>query len=454
MVTAVQMLPMAGGILSISSRLVRTLKLNPRQRFSAVSRFSSQSLSGEQFPLSNVLRRYGFPPRGITDFLSKYRKFMLGLCVHEVEQSLRILSSSLKIPQESLIPMLFECPAVLELDFIKKWQGIFCDLALPDVSPVGIANMIMISKRLEVKPDGFLRNFQALKCLGVGEATVCRILEECPRAILTVKDREIYGKVDFLEGIGVQRNRIDWILYSFPGILGLDLEGRLKQLLIEFKQLGLGEDLIRKEITREPRILSMELGELSRCMNFLWSLRCREAIRWKIFDKGALQAGFQVKIRVDCLCRYGLIHRDAFTVLWKEPRVILYEMEEIERKIEFLINRMKYDIESLVDVPEYLGVNFEKQIVPRYSVIEYLRSIDGLGDPIHLRELVKFSRLRFYNFYVKPYPECEKLYGRFSVRKDKRGHPVGLWKLFKPQKFPMSEEELRDMRSFMESLGG
>ncbi|PKI47716.1 hypothetical protein CRG98_031849 [Punica granatum] len=197
----------------------------------------------------------------------------------------------------------------------------------------------------------------------------------------------------------------------------------------------------------------MELGELSRCLDLLWSLRCREAVRRKIFDEGAFRAGFEVKLRVDCLCGHGLIRRDAFRVLWKEPRLILYEIEDIEGKIEFLLNTMKYGIESLVDVPEYLGMNFKKQIIPRYSVIEYLRSRGGLGDPIQLRDLVKLSRLRFYNLYVKPYPECEKLYGRFSADKVKSRHPVGLWKLLKPQKFPESKGDVRNMRSFMESLG-
>lgn len=443
---------MAAGILSRFCLHVRTLKLIPPQRFSAVSGFSSQSQNGEQLPLSNLLQRYGFSARRIPDFVSKYREFLLGLSVNEVEQSLGILSSSLKIPEESLVPMVYECPAVLELDFIKTWEGVFCNLGLPGVSSVGIANVIKISRRSGVNPDGFVSNFEALKDFGVSDATFCRILEDFPRAVLTIKGSEIYDKVDFLEGIGIRRNGIDRVLYTFPGILGL-AEGRLNRLLIEFKHLGFGDELVGKEIVREPRILSMEPGELSRCMDLLWSLRCREAIKWKIFDEGALRAGFKVKLRVDCLCRHGLIRRDAFTVLWKEPRVILYEIEEIERKIDFLVRTMKYGIESLVDVPEYLGVNFEKQIVPRYSVIKYLRSIDGLGDAVHLRELIKFSRLRFYNLYVKPYPECQRLYGRFSAHKDKSGHPAGLWKLFKPQKFPMSEDELRDIRFFMESLG-
>ncbi|KAL0442073.1 UNVERIFIED_CONTAM: Transcription termination factor MT, mitochondrial [Sesamum radiatum] len=146
----------------------------------------------------------------------------------------------------------------------------------------------------------------------------------------------------------------------------------------------------------------------------LRSLKCRVVIKENIFRDGEFRAGYKVKLRIDCLRKHGLTHRDAYKVLWKEPRVILYEIEDIEKKIEFLVRQTKFDVQCLVEVPEYLGVNFDKQIIPRFNVIQYLQANDGLGDEVGLRNLVKLSRLRFYNMYVKPYPECEKIYGRFA----------------------------------------
>ncbi|KAI3813599.1 hypothetical protein L1987_18327 [Smallanthus sonchifolius] len=75
-----------------------------------------------------------------------------------------------------------------------------------------------------------------------------------------------------------------------------------------------------------------------------------------------------------------------------------------------------------------------------------------LTDEVGLRSLVKFSRLRFYNLYVKPYPECEKIYGRFVDVKVGHRHPEGLWKLFKPPKYSDSKEYLKNIRFFMEQL--
>lgn len=373
------------------------------------------------------------------------------LVLHEVEKSLSILSSW-KIAPDLMVAIVIECPGVLDLEFLQKWNLVFeSDLEHHSVSCIGLVNAVKLCARLQLAPDGLLENLAFLKDLGFGDATVRKVLEEFPR-VVTLKRSEISQKVEFLERIGVPRNAIDRILFKFTGILGLGFEDRLKPLYLEFKNLGFNNCEIVEEIVREPKILSMELGELSRCLELLQSLKCREAVIRDIFSDGPFRAGFEVKLRVDCLCRHGLIRREAFKVLWKEPRVIVYSIEEIEQKIEFLIHHMKYKIECLIDVPEYLGVNFEKQIIPRYNVIKYLDSIGGLGDPVMLRDLIKPSRLRFYNMYVKPYPDCEKLYGRYVVEKSKNRHPSGLWKLFKPKKYPDSIDDVRNMRSFMKTL--
>ncbi|KAL6584106.1 hypothetical protein OROMI_003395 [Orobanche minor] len=246
---------------------------------------------------------------------------------------------------------------------------------------------------------------------------------------------------------------LDRVISLFPQIRAFGAANRLKPLLDEFEALGFGLREIRKQVLREPKVLGLENGELSQCVEMLRKLKCRAAIKENIYRDGEFRAGYNVKLRVDCLRKHGLIYRDAFTVLWKEPRVILYEVEDIEKKIDFLFRKMKLDVRCLVEVPEYLGVNFEKQIVPRFNVIEYLRANDGLGDEVGLRDLIKPSRMRFYSMYVKPYPECEKMYGRLVGDVVVRSrHPIGMWKLFRPKRYHESRDDVKNIKSYVESL--
>lgn len=272
--------------------------------------------------------------------------------------------------------------------------------------------------------------------------------------MVVTSENEIASVIDFLAGFGI--DEIDKVVRSFPRVLALGVEHRLRPLFREIKELGFSNREMRREISRDPRILGVEMGELTRCLRLLEGLRCRESIKERVMGSGVLRACFEVKLRVDCLCGYGLTRRDALKIIWKEPRVICYEVADIERKVEFLVQRMKCGVECLAEVPKYLGVNFEKQIVARYSVVECLRGKGAIGFEAGLKDLVMPSRLRFYNLYVKPYPECEKIYGRFSgcgVQGKTKHHPPGLWKLFKPQRFAERDEDVKNVRSFMESLG-
>nr|XP_033513572.1 transcription termination factor MTERF15, mitochondrial-like [Nicotiana tomentosiformis] len=208
-----------------------------------------------------------------------------------------------------------------------------------------------------------------------------------------------------VDSFRIDNFEFDHILCVYPGVLAFGIQNKFKRLLDEFKVQGFNMDVVKKHVLRDPRILALKVGELSWCLELLKSLKCRESIKEYIFHEGAFKAGYEVKLRVDCLRNHGLTLRDAYSVLWREPRVILYRVEDAEKKIQFLVHVMEVDIQCLFEVSEYLGVNFEKYILPRFKVIDHLRAIGGLGDEVGLRELIKPSRMKFYNLYCKPYPE-------------------------------------------------
>ncbi|RDX67463.1 Transcription termination factor MTERF15, mitochondrial, partial [Mucuna pruriens] len=406
----------------------------------------------KQIALANLFKKYGFPSSLLPSFLYRNPSLLHSPLPH-LRTSLATLFS-FRIPQNAVVSLLNSCPSVLDYPFIQTWESRFPDLQsrVPQISPSMLANLLLCSRRFHLDPLQIFRKLDILKDFEFSDAAMASVLDGFPAALMA-SEVEIASVVEFLVEFGVPRDEIDLIVRLFPRVLGLGVEDRLRPLICEIKGLGFSGRVLRREISRDPRILGMEIGEFSRCLRLLESLKCRETIKERITGEGLVRACFEVKLRVDCLCGYGLTRRDALKVLWKEPRVIAYDVEDIERKVEFLVQRMKGGVECLSDVPKYLGVNFEKQIVPRYSVVEYLRGKGAIGFEVGLKDLVMPSRLRFYNLYVKPYPECEKIYGRFSGCVEvKSKHPAGLWKLFKPHKFRESGEDVKNMRSFMESL--
>ncbi|WZZ68992.1 transcription termination factor MTERF15, mitochondrial-like [Brassica napus] len=425
---------------------LRRYKPSPlNQNRSLSSNPTSQSNYRKQTSLANLLQRHGFPPSSLRHFLSR-NTFLSNSDLSETEASLSILLS-LKLPQKQLVSLINDCPNVLRPNFLRKWK-------LPlsgTISSSAIKTVLEHSSRFGINPDKFHECTNVLKGLGFCDSTVSKVLEAFPN-VLALNEVEIHRKVEFLIGIDVPN--VERFFHVFPEILGISIDSKLKPLLDEFIRIGFSKEEIKKEIFREPRVLGLELGELSRCLELIKSLKCREVIKDEILKEGLFRAGFEVKVRVDCLCRHGLIRREAFKVVWKEPRVVLYEVDEVEKKVEFLTKRMGFHVKCLADVPEYLGVNFQKQIVPRYDVVEYLWLRGGIGCDVGLKGLIKPSMKRFYNLYVKPYPECERIFGkrREDARVRKQRHPAGLWKLMKPPSHVTTEEDVVNMKSFVESL--
>ncbi|KAK2989337.1 hypothetical protein RJ640_015048 [Escallonia rubra] len=347
---------------------------NPKNPISTTPEFSQRL---------NLFQRYGFPPSQLHNFLTKNR-FLLDSNPYGIEKSLKILQS-LNSCQKFLVSIVLDCPEVLKPEFLKMWQVGISEMGLSDPTPLMIRSVFELSTKFKVDPDDLSACLRRLKGLGFCDVTVTRVLEAYPMVIMTSEER-IREKMEFLVGIGIKIYEIDWCL-------------------------GIGVNEVRREILRDPRVLGLEVGELSQTLRMLRSLKCRALIKDTNFRQGTLRTGYEVKLRIDCIRQHGFIYRDALTVLWKEPRAVLYDVEDIQKKVEFLVTKMKVDVSWVVEVPEYIGVNFEKQIAPRYSVIEYLRSKGWLGDEVWLVSLIKPSRLRFYNMYVKPYPECEKYTG-------------------------------------------
>ncbi|CAN6347741.1 unnamed protein product [Urochloa humidicola] len=231
---------------------------------------------------------------------------------------------------------------------------------------------------------------------------------------------------------------------------------RLGLLLQELAGLRLPGAEIKAALASDPEgLLSMDPGEPSRLLELLRDLRCRKAVKDQILAHGALPATVAARRRVELLHARGLTRHDALRVLAAEPRVMLYSIEDVERKVEFLVSTMGFEVRWLVQYPEFLGVNLDRWIIPRHNVVEHLKSVGGLGDPVEMKHYVKLSRQRFYNMFVKPYPECERIFGGMVRERDemvRRRHPTGLWKLFAPVKHKRTEEEVTNMKLLVGSL--
>ncbi|KAG6533148.1 transcription termination factor MTERF15, mitochondrial-like isoform X1 [Zingiber officinale] len=438
---------------STSTHNTRFFSESSARHGAILSESSSASDYSRQISIASLLLRYGFPQSQLHEFFRKHR-FLMSSSPSDVEKCIGILLSY-GLNQNSLVSIISSCPQTLELGFLTKWKVGFSELECQNLAPSFVQRTLEQSAKLKTEPSDLHYAVQLMKSLSLSGKTIFKVLEEFPLA--TIKHSgDIRRTMDMLKSVGFNNEDIDRICHLFPGILACNINGRLRLLFGELQDLNFRLDEVKQAFRNHPKLLlSMEHGELTRYLDLLNSLKCRVPIKKMILSNGRLAACINVKLRVDFLCQYGLICREAFKILFVEPRVLIYDLEDVEKKIDFLISKLNLCIKHLVEFPDYLGVNFDKQIIPRFNVVEHLISRGGLGFNVGLKHLVRLSRHKFYNFFVKPYPECEKIFGglvREAVREAKPRHPVDMWKLLKPQKFTDTEEDVKNMKLLMKSL--
>lgn len=397
--------------------------------------------------VTRLLERYGFPRTGIYDLIQKH-KFLLKCSESELEKTLKTLEFY-GLSREILPPFLHSCPSVLNFDYLNQWRPLFSSLQkYPNRIDI-IGKLLNYCAKFGLDPVGpqnYEENVKFLLDHRIGSSYIGRCLEKCPLLFFLnkqtdlepkikvlrdagVKNATIYHvlrkylnfvtyrtpslalKIEYLKSIGLTGEDIDQVYFTFPALLAHSIEDKLKPLVTELESLGFTGHHLVKTILHNPYVFSMKVGgELSRCVSLLKNLKCRKPLQDKIYKEGIIAGSRRVKARLEYLIKQGLSHREAFKLLEKEPRIILYDLQSIEEKVNFLISDMGFPVRNLIEVPDYLGVNFYKQILPRYRVIAYLRSKGGLGVEVTLKTMTRLTRNQFYNKYVRPYPDCEKFF--------------------------------------------
>ncbi|KAL0911831.1 hypothetical protein M5K25_017755 [Dendrobium thyrsiflorum] len=412
-----------------------------------------------EISLANLLRKYIFPFSSHPHEFIQHNPFFIRTPSSDLSKPISLLQS-LGFSQNSLLSVIHACPKTLNYEFLTKWSKGFFEMGLSNAASASTIQMILVqSASYKIEPEDFIRTLRQMRSVGFSAETVIRVFEAIPAAFMR-DGIHVSRRIEFLKkSAGIKKQEeLNKICQSYPEFLAFSIDDTLRPLFSELSDLGFDQIEVRKVLIQNPNLLlSMEFGELSRYVNLLEGLKCRTPIKKRVLARGRLLcAVVNIKIRIELLCNHGLIQRDALKILHVEPRSILYSPEDLEKKIQFLLQQLGFNIYHLVEFPDYLGVNLEKQIIPRLQVVDFLKSKGALEMVVELKHFVRLSRRKFYNFFVKPYPECEKIFGglmrdvRVNDEKLKRKHPTGLWKLFKPQKYSDSEEDVKNIKQFMD----
>ncbi|KAG6484164.1 hypothetical protein ZIOFF_060959 [Zingiber officinale] len=197
-----------------------------------------------------------------------------------------------------------------------------------------------------------------------------RKLRGCNRFISASIEKVVRPNLNFLrDECGIPEDRVSLVLKKLPGFIAQNPD--TLRALVD-RTVGLGV----------PRGSGM----------FLWILFALHAVRRKKFEA-------QLKL----MNNFGWSNSDFITAIKTQPRFLLLSIESLQRKMEFLVNDVGISPSDIAHCPAPLVLSLEKRLIPRFRVMEILKS-EGLWTSTNkLHGVLSLSGPKFLQKFVQPY---------------------------------------------------
>ncbi|XP_027336037.1 transcription termination factor MTERF9, chloroplastic-like [Abrus precatorius] len=311
-----------------------------------------------------------------------------------------------------------------------------------------------LSKRMNFKtrekPDTVI---QFLNNLGFSQTNTLKIIRSVPEMLRTDPNKILQQKIDFLKSKGFSDSDIRCIITGYPSILRAGLKGEIIPCFDFFNNMFESQHKFMKTVVRYSGILC----NLAKCsalnIQYLKDEGVPESIIIRFVEyfprtlkvpsnrfKGLLQEvqdlGFNplrlqfviaVHIKV-CLSRstwarkegvyrkWGWSDDDIAVAFRGHPFCMSISESKIEDAMDFLVNKLGFQVSDIAKYPVVLSMSLVKRIIPRGSVVLVLKS-KGLVTKLNLGRIFRYDEKYFLDrFIYRHEKEADKLLKLYKAK--------------------------------------
>lgn len=296
------------------------------------------------------------------------------------------------------------------------------------------------------KPEELVHFFRGL---GFSDAHIRSVAHCVPRILFADIEKTLKPKVIFFQELGLSGPDLGSFLSKTPYILNCSLDGSLKPTIgairnvfasdgrnrsiemvnddlfrtivrccrivpakqslvaniLYLKSCGVVGSQLSSLLLRLPRIFTLPQDKLAEIvsraldMNFIMGSRMLvHAIHsLSCMSIETLNGKFEV------LREFGFSKEEIDSMFRKSPYVFGLSGAKLRSKLELLLNNLKINVSEVVQTPAILSLNIEERVIPRYRVLETLKSRCLVRKGPSLSRAMIVSESRFLQSYVEPF---------------------------------------------------
>ncbi|XP_021819962.1 uncharacterized protein LOC110761716 [Prunus avium] len=229
-----------------------------------------------------------------------------------------------------------------------------------------------------------------LDMLGFGDATFRCLIESFPRLLLLSLDPHVTPIVEYLENIGVPRERMRNIVLLYPPIIFCNIKV-IKTRVLAFREVGMEDKDVGRMLVKYPWILSTSIQENFKEVLSFFDLekvpKMSVGLAIKSWPHVLGCSTSLLKLMVDQIGELGIRNKKLGQVISRSPQLLIRKPVEFLQVVSF-VEGLGFDKETVGIIlgrcPEIFAASIERTLSRK---LQFLASI-GVSK-VHLPRVIK-----------------------------------------------------------------
>uniref|UniRef100_A0A6N2K9C1 Uncharacterized protein n=1 Tax=Salix viminalis TaxID=40686 RepID=A0A6N2K9C1_SALVM len=271
---------------------------------------------------------------------------------------------------------------------------------------------------LRSKTEGTLKpKFDFLKKFGFVGPLLPQLAVLNPMIFKTSLDAHIKPCFELLKPFLESNEKILAALRRCPFLMSFSFNGTLRPNIDLLKKEGVPVDRVAKLLLSQPRSLQHSNDRIVYAVNYLKQLGIGPDKKMYIHAlaviTGMSESAWGKKI--DVFKSVGWTEEEVLGVFKRFPCLLLSSEEKIRGMMDFFLNKMKLERQTIVANPVLLKLSFSNRVLPRCNVLKVLKSKKLIKGEKNVATFLKLSEKDFMERCVTKYedkvPGLLEMYG-------------------------------------------
>ncbi|XP_039114583.1 transcription termination factor MTERF15, mitochondrial-like [Dioscorea cayenensis subsp. rotundata] len=254
--------------------------------------------------------------------------------------------------------------------------------------------------------------FEGLQSLGFSGPELTQLIFSNPVILRCSFEGNVRPKIEFWRGIFGSFELMSKSLRAKHCLLNFSLEQRVLPNLEFLREFGISDERITLIVQRHPRFLTQKLVKLKELAERVEGMGIRRDSRLFVWALNTLLKISKEKFdgKLEVLKSLGWSEADFLSAFQKNPIFLTVSETMLKKKIDFLVNEAGFKPSELVQSPILLMFSLEKRLIPRYHVMQVLKSKRLNKGKYSLLTIMSYSEKMFVKnfllFHKKDAPNC------------------------------------------------